>query len=288
MFLLGFFVFASVMLFYAAWEHSRQVKKRKLREWIAFGNEGLKPLEQTPLMVMTQIFKKIFGFIFPKGNAIEMARNRLNWAGWSKIEVEAYYTIRLLLFFIPSLIYPMVIGSNQLSYLFGIGAGFVLFMMPEKVVNQRIRLRNEKIEKELLPVTELLVTSTEAGLPLEQAINRITRVRNGYFSMLLRQGYQYMEGIMTREEAFTWMIKQTNVKSAHLFIESLMQTGQYGNEISGILREQLNRIRNEIQNKGIKRAQAVNGKMLIPTAIFIFIPLLVMILGPQIIAFRNM
>lgn len=289
MFKLGFFVFMSIMLFYAAWEYHRQASKRQFLEWITANTQQMEELrKKTPLEVLTAVFLRVFGFVFPKGIAAQNVRERLNWAGYSQYEVESYYTIRLMLFLIPLVMYPIAMRDTQYSYFYGLGAGFVLFMLPETLLKHRIRLRNNAIEKELLPVTELLVTSIEAGLTIEQAIQRITKVKSGHFSVILRQGYQYMDGVLTRDESYAWMIKQTNVESVHIFIEAIQTAQKNGTSLSMILRQQLNRIRNEIQNKGIQRAQAINGKMMLPTALFIFIPLLILILAPQIIALRNL
>jgi tight adherence protein C len=291
MFFLGFCVFISVMLLYLAWESHKNVEKRKIEEWMTMGQKQVgefRKKHKTPLEVVSSVFLKVFGFLFPKGMAAQHVQERLQWAGFLKLEVEGYYTIRILLFMMPVVIYPIALGNNQMGYLFGAGVGAVLFMLPKFLLTRRIKQRNAKIEKELLPVTELLVTSTQAGLSIEQAISRITRVKVGIFSTIMRQGYQYMNGIMTREEAFEWIIKQTNVESVHLFIEAVAQQGKYGTEIADILLNQLGRIRSDIQNKGIARAQAANGKMLLPTMVFIFLPLIIIVLGPQVLALRNL
>jgi pilus assembly protein TadC len=290
MFLLGFCVFSSIMLFYLAWESHKNMEKRKIEEWMTLGKKQIDEMRQqdkSPLKIISAVFFKIFGFIFPKGIAAEHVQERLQWAGFTKIDVEGYYTVRILLFIIPVVFYPLLLGNNQFGYLFGAGVGVVLFKLPEFLLTHRIKMRNAKIEKELLPVTELLVTSTQAGLTIEHAIARITRVKTGIFSTILRQGYQYMNGVMTREKAYEWMIKQTNVESVHLFVEAIAQQGKTGTGISSILQNQLSRIRSEIQNKGIAKAQAANGKMMLPTLVFIFLPLIIIMMGPQILALRN-
>lgn len=289
MFKLGFFVFMSIMLFYAAWVYYREASRQKFLVWINANSQQMEGQgKQTPLQVLTAVCLKVFGFLFPKGIAAQNTRERLNWAGYSQYDVETYYTIRIMLFIVPVVMYPIIMRDMAYSYLFGIGAGSVLFMLPETLLKRRIQYRNNAVEKELLPVTELLVTSIEAGLTIEQAIQRITRVKSGHFSNILKQGYQYMEGVLTRDESYEWMMKQTNVESVHIFLEAIQTAQKNGTSLSMILRQQLDRIRNDIQNKGIERAQAINGKMMLPTALFIFIPLLILVLAPQILALRNL
>jgi len=281
MFLIGFCVFSSILFLYLSWFSYRQSERNRLQEWImerapTADDSG----KVTMLKMTTRQFTKFFGFLFPKGMAAQSIRERLNWAGYHHIDVETYFTIRMLFLLLPLLMYPIMAGFSPSGWILGAVIGGVFFMAPEYFLNIKIRGRNEQIEKELLPVTELLLTSCEAGLTIENAIARITRVNTGLFGRILRQGYQYMNGLMTRDEAFLWMIQQTNNESVHLFIEGLSQSKKYGSGISGLLNEQLVRIRNDIQNKGITRAQAANGRMLMPTMVFIFVPLLVMMIGP--------
>jgi tight adherence protein C len=290
MFFIGFCVFASILFFYFAWFAHRQSQIQRLQDWMAPSSEldedtGKK---KSTLEVATRFFVKSFGFLFPKGLAAVTLKERLIWAGYGHVTLDTYFTIRMMLLTVPLLVYPLMAGFGVAGWMMGAIIGGVLFLVPEYILTLKIKQRNEQIEKESLPIVELLLTSTQAGLTIEHAIQRITRLNTGLFGQLLRQGYQYMNGLMTREEAFAWMMQQTNQESVHLFIESLSQSGKFGNSISSLLEDQLLRMRNDIQNKGLARAQAANGKIIFPTMLFIFIPLLIMMIGPLLMNLGKM
>lgn len=279
---IGVLVALSIIFFYISYEYNRYNKLKSLR--MAF-QDHRKEEDKTPVKIFVEFVVKYFGSLFPKALDEKHITNQLTWAGLNTVSFEVFTSIRILLFLVPLVIYPTMMGyNNQLSYILGVIFGVVLFMLPQHYLKTKIKARNEKIEKELFPLTELLLTSTQAGLDLNSGINRITRVQNqGIVSELFKQAFQMGSGIMTREESFNWIKQQTNLESLHVLIDAIQQSERLGTPISTILVQQLDRIRSEIRNKGLMQAQTINNKILIPTVMFVFIPLLIILIAPSIL-----
>ena len=90
----------------------------------------------------------------------------------------------------------------------------------------------------------------------------------------------------SREEAFRDLAFRIDEKQVYLFVDAIIEAEKHGGtQITKVLKEQKERLRNERRNQSITDAQKATIKMLIPSAGLSLLPLVILILGPALIGF---
>lgn len=282
MFTIGLLIFLSIMLFYTSWVYIAYGKRKRL-EALLYRQEE----EKSTMTMVVRWLTKYFSRLLPQTFNEAHVTTQLRHAGLG-YSYELFTLVRVLLFVFPVFLYPAMIGfSDSLGYTMGGAIGIALFVMTNMYLKIKIKQRSETIEKELLPLTELFLTSTQAGLTLQQALERIAKVQTGLLPELFTKSFEYSGSLMTKEESFTWMKQQTSCESLHMFIDAIVQSEKLGTPLTETLRGQLQRIRTTLENKGMEMAQTMSNKLIFPALIFEFIPLFIILLVPQLLlAFR--
>jgi len=176
---------------------------------------------------------------------------------------------------------PLV--AMGLAGLFAAG-GFVL---PGVYVSGKARRRREEIRCELPDALDLLAVSVEAGLGFDGAVAKLTEHMEGSlaeeFSLTLGQ----MRIGESRSDALKKLAERVDSPEVATFTRAIIQADQLGISLGRILRLQATDTRLKRQAAAEEKAMKAPIKMLFPTVLFIFPAMFLVILGPALIAIKE-
>jgi tight adherence protein C len=184
-----------------------------------------------------------------------------------------------------------VLGSKAAvttGVLLGVCFGFLGFLAPDVIVNGRIRDRQERILASLPDALDLLAVSVEAGLGFDGAVAKLIEYMDGPLIDEFALALNEMRIGESRTEALKRMAARVEVPEFGAFIRAIVQADQLGTSIASILRVQASDARVRRQFAAEEKAMKAPIKMLLPTAMFIFPALFIVILGPILMNFKNL
>jgi tight adherence protein C len=169
------------------------------------------------------------------------------------------------------------------TLLFAVGGGLLGYLLPDTFVTMKTRSRRDRIGADLPNALDLLAVSVEAGLGFDAAVARLCERIGGPLAEELRLLLQEMRIGESRENALKKLAARTDVPVIGSFVRAMVQADQLGMSIGRILRVQANDARLKRQAAAEERAMKAPVKMLIPTVLFIFPAMFLVILGPAFI-----
>ena len=172
--------------------------------------------------------------------------------------------------------------------LLGVCFAFLGFLVPDVIVNGRVRERQERILAALPDSLDLLAVSVEAGLGFDGAVAKLIDYMDGPLIDEFALALNEMRIGESRTEALKRMAARVEVPEFGAFIRAIVQADQLGTSIANILRVQASDARVRRQFAAEERAMKAPIKMLLPTAMFIFPALFIVILGPILMNFKNL
>ncbi len=160
------------------------------------------------------------------------------------------------------------------------------FYGPQVWLNSAIAKRKELLVDGFPDALDLMVVCVEAGLGLDQAMNRVGQeIMMGHkdlgeeFSLLnleLRAG-------LSREQALRNLVQRTDLEDIRSLVALLIQTDRFGTSIGQALRVHSDSMRLNRRMKAEEKAAQLAVKLMIPLILFIFPSLMVVIAGPGMI-----
>jgi tight adherence protein C len=195
-----------------------------------------------------------------------------------------------------------LLGSKGLGFVFGvlIGAlaasatkpvlgiaiglllGLVLFILPDVLVNLRIRSRREEVQATLPDALDLLAVSVEAGLGFDGAVAKLTESMHGPLIEEFALALNEMRIGESRAEALKRMAARMDAPQLTSFVRAVVQADQLGSSLSAILRVQAADARQRRQLAAEEKAMQLPVKMLFPMMLFILPALFIIVLGPAL------
>jgi tight adherence protein C len=215
-------------------------------------------------------------------------QRRLVAAGYRRNETIAVFLgIRigcaLLLFAVFGT--PIVFRPNLLTALGACGAGYVL---PGALLGRLAKRRQHRIQLGLPDALDLLVVSVEAGLGLDQAIQRVgdelafahpdLADELSLINLELRAG-------KPRSEALRNLGERTGVDDVVSLVTMLIQTDKFGTSVAQSLRVHSDTLRTKRRQRAEEAAAKTGVKMVFPLVFCIFPAIWIVTLGPAIIRF---
>ena len=288
--LLGF-VFVSLLVMAAAMAFSgagATTVDRRLEE-IA-GLYG-KPVEQESGGFdhrITDTLKRLGNAVPRSPSEMGKLQQRLVTAGYRNNEAVAlFFGIRvgmaLLLFGLFAS--PLVFGPNLLTALGACGVGYVL---PGFMLAKMAKRRQHRIRLGLPDALDLLVVSVEAGLGLDQAIQRVADElafahpdladEMKLINLELRAG-------KARSEALKNFGERTQVDDVVSLVTMLVQTDKFGTSVAQSLRVHSETSRTKRRQRAEEAAAKTGVKMVFPLVFCIFPAIWVVTIGPAAIKF---
>lgn len=202
----------------------------------------------------------------------------------------------LFLVFLPSIfmigrLTVFNITNYYLTITIFVLAALLGYYLPDIWLHQKTVKRKERLVKALPDALDLLVICVEAGMGLDEGINRVTNEikltspdLSDEFKLLnleLRAG-------KARQDALKNLAMRTDIEEVRNLVTLLVQADQFGTSVAATLRVYSDTFRTQRMQKAEELAAKIPVKLVFPLILFIFPSLFVAILGPAIIRiFRN-
>lgn len=227
----------------------------------------------------------------PPKNVEEM-RQKLELAGlpnnWS---VSDFLGVRGLVGIITSAILTflaVVIRADAPVILLFLGAGgFLGFYLPLFWLNRSIRLRQERILRQLPDAMDLLTISVESGLGFDAAMAKVSEKWDNDLSRAFARTLSEIRVGKSRREALRDMSQRIQISDFTNFIAAIIQADQLGVSIAKVLRIQSEQMRIRRRQRAEELANQAPIKMLIPLTFLVFPSIFIVLLGPAVLVFMS-
>ena len=249
------------------------------------------PLSQRflkPLANRLLSFLHIFGSKNDKKN--EKLERQVKSAGLSigAKEFEMIKRVIQAIVFIAALLFAVLLSVPILQKLLVLICGvLVAVLVPDYYIKSRITARQASIRKNLPDIMDLLVVSVEAGLGFDSAIMRLYEHNRTPVMQELYQAVHDVQLGVHRRTALKEMADRCNVQEMKIFASSMIQAEQLGISIKSVLISQADQLRIARKQKTEAKAMKAPVKMMIPTVVFIFPVMFIILLAPAVLRFMN-
>jgi tight adherence protein C len=181
----------------------------------------------------------------PQATELEIIRRLAGLRVPAEHAVAVFFTFRLVFAFV------LILLPSFLSYRYGPGSvllrtigvgvvgGCLAWFLPQFIVGRLVRRRMQSIERGLADAIELLCISVEAGLALEDAIDRVVpelwRSQPTMAEELALTSAD-LKILPSRDAALRRLSARVAVPSVHSVVTTLSQTLRYGTPLAQALR----------------------------------------------------
>ena len=253
---------------------------------------GIEPVAQVPMDVPDGTKASRFGALLaPKdAEAIKELKSRVNQAGlYSRDAVDLYLTIRLSMLvggFVLALLLSTLPTEPGLSVLIFMTVMGLAVVGPGIWLGMRTKARQMEILNTLPTTVDLLVTCLDAGLGLEQALERVSeqsRLSDDLLSTELRMTLAEMRAGLDVATAFKKLSARIGVEDVNTLAAVITQATALGTNIADILRDHAKTLRQHRLMALEERAGKANAKLTLPLTLFLLPSVMVLLLGPAVI-----
>ena len=209
---------------------------------------------------------------------------KLSAKNWFGIQAVAVVALPLMVLFFMLQVKADV-GRTILMVLAIGAAGGIL---PNVILNSKIRERQKNIMKTMPDIMDLLTVSVEAGLGFDAALSKVVDKMPGTLSEEFVVLLSEIKIGKTRKDAMYQMADRIGVPDFRSFISAVVQADQLGVSLGRVLRIQSDQIRVNRKQRIQEKAMKAPIKMLIPMVVFIFPAIFIVLLGPTVINLIHM
>jgi tight adherence protein C len=233
---------------------------------------------------------KRLGEMAPK-SAAEMGKlqRKLVAAGYRRHEaIWIFFGIRIgvaFTFFVITTL-PLFLFRPNLAWSFG--AAGLGYLLPSMVLGRKARRRQHRIRLALPDALDLLVVSVEAGLGLDQAIQRVgdeLAFAHPDLADELRLINLELRAGNARAQALHNLAHRTGVDDVSSLVAMLVQTDKFGTSVAQSLRVHSDTLRTKRRQRAEEAAAKTGVKMVFPLVFCIFPAIWVVTIGPAAIKF---
>ena len=171
---------------------------------------------------------------------------------------------------------PLMLAA-VLSYMLG-------SFMPQRMITKKIQERRERIENELPDFLDLLKSVTESGLVIQEALNKVTARTRGPLAEEFRAVM-----VETKANGGQWTLAMENmafrndIENLSDVISDILIAYEKGTPITETLKKEADMMRQIKNTRFQEKARGLSIKLIVPMAIFNFLPLLALLVGPMLI-----
>ena len=232
---------------------------------------------------------KRIGAVAPQsGSEVGKLKQRLVTAGFrGKEAIIVFFGIRLGLAVIAFAIAATPIFWHP-SLPLALAVCAVAYVLPAMVLARLAKRRQHRIRLGLPDTLDLLVVSVEAGLGLDQALQRVgdeLAFAHPDLCDELRLVNLEMRAGTARVEALHNLAKRTGIDDVSSLVTMLVQTDKFGTSVAQALRVHYDTMRTKRRQRAEEAAAKTGAKMVFPLVICIFPAIWVVTLGPAVIKF---
>lgn len=177
----------------------------------------------------------------------------------------------------------VLVGTTMTALLLGALLGFVAFVVPDLVAGSKTKTRRAEMQRQLPDALDVIAVSVEAGLGFDAALAKVGDHMSGPLVDELTLVLGELRIGEARTVALRKMAERVDLPEITSVVNSLIQAEQLGSPLGRMLRVQAQESRNRRQMAAEEQAMKAPVKMLVPTVLFIFPAMFVVILGPALI-----
>ena len=167
-----------------------------------------------------------------------------------------------------------------------VGALLGLFLPDLLAYNAGVK-RQQALTRSLPDVLDALVIGVEAGLGLDSAMVQVAVMLRGPMPDEVYRVLQEMKLGVGRSDALRALALRTTVRDLKVLVNALVQAGELGISVAGILREHSHDQRLRRRQRAEEQAQKVAVKLLFPVLFCLFPVIFVVVLGPAVMSFAK-
>jgi tight adherence protein C len=216
---------------------------------------------------------------------------KLTQAGYrQRNSVETFMGIRVMVLMASALFALFIATNANMSTNAAIFMSLILVSLglfaPSLVLSSRIQERQKEIGRMLPDAMDLIVICVEAGLSMDQSINRVGQEINVSSPLLSKELIQTaleIEAGVGRADAFRKLAFRTGIEDLRILSAMIIQAEQFGTSIAKSLRLQAGTMRLKRSQKVEEQAAKLPSKMVIPMIMFIMPALFAVLMGPAIV-----
>ena len=206
-----------------------------------------------------------------------------------RITVEEFISMKLV-GMSGTILFATISVLMDLDLTFLILAGVCYYggvMYPNSLVVNKIKERKEQILIDLPNFIELTYSVLEAGSTIQDALSTIATRTKGPLSeeFMLVAARTQVSGNWKNE--MEQMAIRNNVEPLSDLVSDILIAHEKGTSIVNVLKDDAIQMRALKNAKIMEKAKRMSTMLLIPMAIFCFLPMLVLILGPMLIQFME-
>jgi tight adherence protein C len=225
---------------------------------------------------------------FAPAQSQERARHRLELAGNpGNLTPSTFLVIRFVTMFLlgGSILGLMLIGQASLirRVLFTLIVTILGFYLPVLWLSSQIRRRQRKIVRQLPDILDLLTICVEAGLALDQAIQRVVEKSDNELSQEFGRYLHETRLGRSRREAFESMAYRMEVPDVTTFVAAVIQATDLGVTMARILHVQADQMRVRRRQRAEQEAHRAPIKMVFPLVFLVFPSILIVLIGPSLL-----
>jgi tight adherence protein C len=270
---------------------SSEIAERLSRLW-HFGSKRVEPsFPEKQKARAEQALAKVGNLVPPSSQSVSRSQQILVRAGYRNPQsVMVLRGVRILLpiVFLALVYFTGFYQENPVVIL--ALAAIAGYMAPEFYVTQVVRKRQHRLQLSLPDALDLLVICMEAGLGLDQAILRVSqelKFAHPELSEELQMVNMETQLGKNRLDALRELATRTGVEDIKGLVAMLIQTDRFGTSLAQSLRVFSDDLRLKRRQRAEEQAAKTTVKMVPPLVFFIFPALMVVILGPGIIAIMH-
>ncbi len=283
------FLFVSLLVAAAGMALSPRTAESIERRLGEIRGRGAADPEPTPYsQVVIESFKKLARYAPQRPAEMGKLQRKLVAAGYrTKEAMPVFIGIRfgsaLLLFGLLSL--PLFGRPNVGVALAAAGIGYLL---PTMILGRMATRRQHRIRLSLPDALDLLVVSVEAGLGLDQGLQRVGQelaFAHPDLSEELRLVNLELRAGNARAAALHNLAERTGVDDLASLVAMLVQTDKFGTSVAQSLRVHSDTLRTKRRQRAEEAAAKTGVKMVFPLVFCIFPAVWVVTIGPAAIRF---
>lgn len=157
------------------------------------------------------------------------------------------------------------------------------FMLPNILLDQRIKSRQLSVSRALPDALDLLTICVEAGLGFDAAMRKVADKWDNELSIAFGRALQEIQLGKLRREALRDMADRIGASEFESFVAAVIQSEQLGVSMAKILRIQSDDMRVRRRQRAEQAAQRAPVLMLLPMAFLIFPTIMLLTMGPAIL-----
>ncbi|MDY6846527.1 MAG: type II secretion system F family protein [Chloroflexota bacterium] len=234
-------------------------------------------------------FEKILGFLgrfTPKSMVLDI-EHKLTVAGNpGNLSAGSFFALRLLLLLGGLIMAYLLIkdmeGINLTSMLLPVLIIPMSWFLPVAWLNNRMRARQDEIQRGLPDALDMLSVCASAGLGFDQSMQKISEYWDTELGYEFKRTTEEMEMGVSRAVALRHMADRVDVEELTQFVSILIQAERIGMSYADVLHSQATQMRVLRQLRSREIANKLPAKMMLPLVVFIFPAMLIVILGPAI------